>query len=324
VLTAAALFGAVTPAQLQSEPLPSPALPFTVLPSPPLQTAPPAGRETVPQPRAPLKVGVTLHPYYSWTRNIVAGTDVEVRSVLPGEVDAGSYQPRPQDVLKLKDLDVLVMNGLGHDDFIAAMLTAAGNESLLKLTPSDATPTLKGAHGEAANSHTFISFTNAIQQTYFLERELAKLRPEHAAAFHRNATGYARRLRKIKADAAAALKDVAEPRLAAVHDGYAYLLQEFGLEAAVVIEPAHGLVPSAAELSTAIAGLRRERLTVILSEESFPAPLLEVVRKEAGAAVHVLSHVATGDYTDEKFEREMAENAAVLVRALAPETKSRE
>ncbi len=272
----------------------------------------------------PLKVGVTLHPYYSWTRAIVAGTDVEVRSLLPGDVDAGSYQPRPQDVAKLKELDVLVRNGLGHDDFIGAMLTAAGNTTLRQLTPSDATPTLKGAHGEAANSHTFISFTNAIQQTYFLERELTKLRPQHAATFHRNATAYARKLRKIKADAAVALAEVAQPRVATVHDGYAYLLQEFGLEAAAVIEPAHGLVPSAAELAAAIGTIRREKLSVIFTEESFPAPLLEVVRREGGATVHVLSHVATGDYTDDKFEREMAENAAVLVRALAPAAKSGE
>ncbi|MBM4014974.1 MAG: ABC transporter substrate-binding protein [Planctomycetes bacterium] len=283
------------------------------------QEAPPAAGPT-----APLRVGVTLHPYFSWTRAIVAGTDVEVRSLLPGDVDAGSYQPRPEDVAKLKDLDVLVRNGLGHDDFIAAMLTAAGNSSLRQLTPSDATPTLQGAHGEAANSHTFISFTNAIQQTYYLERELAKLRPQHAATFHRNATAYARKLRKIKADAALALAEVAQPRVATVHDGYAYLLQEFGLEAAVVIEPAHGLVPSAAELAAAIGSIRREQLTVIFTEEGFPAPLLEVVRREAGAAVHVLSHVATGDYTDDKFEREMAENAAVLVRALVPPTKSGE
>lgn len=37
-----------------------------------------------------LKIGVTLHPYYSWTKNIV-GTlpGYEVRSILPGEIDAG-------------------------------------------------------------------------------------------------------------------------------------------------------------------------------------------------------------------------------------------
>src|SRR5688572_8049011 len=76
----------------------------------------------------PLKVGVTLHPYYSWTRAIVAGTDVEVRSLLPGEVDAGNYQPRVEEIRKLAELDVLVVNGLGHDDFVTAMVEASGNK----------------------------------------------------------------------------------------------------------------------------------------------------------------------------------------------------
>lgn len=266
----------------------------------------------------PLKVGVTLHPYFSWTRAIVAGTDVEVRSLLPGEVDAGNYQPRVEEIRKLAELDVLVVNGLGHDDFVAAMVDASGNKTLQTLRPSDATPTLRGAHGEAANSHTFLSFTNAIQQTYWLERQLAALRPQWAAKFHENATAYAKKLRKVKAAAAAQLAEIEQPRVATVHDGYAYLLQEFDLEAAVVIEPAHGLVPSAAELARSIDQIRKEKLTVLFSEESFPAPLLEVVRKEAAAEVFVLSHVATGDYTDEKFEVEMAENAATLVRALRP------
>ena len=42
-------------------------------------------------PRPPLKVGVTLHPYYSWTRNVVRGTDVE--RPISGEAGA-SWRPR--------------------------------------------------------------------------------------------------------------------------------------------------------------------------------------------------------------------------------------
>ena len=54
----------------------------------------------------PLRVGVTLHPYYSWTKNVAGdGPEVEVRPILPGEVDAGNYQPRPEDIRKLSDLN---------------------------------------------------------------------------------------------------------------------------------------------------------------------------------------------------------------------------
>ena len=77
---------------------------------------------------APLKIGVTLHPYYSWTANVVGNLPgYEVRAILPGEIDAGDYQPRPEDIKKLVDLDAIVVNGIGHDDFIFPMLKASGN-----------------------------------------------------------------------------------------------------------------------------------------------------------------------------------------------------
>src|SRR5579864_7941207 len=78
-----------------------------------------------------LVIGVTLHPYYSWTRNIVGDLPgFEVRPILPGEIDAGDYQPRPEDIRKLADLDALVVNGIGHDDFISPMLRASGNRKV--------------------------------------------------------------------------------------------------------------------------------------------------------------------------------------------------
>src|SRR4030095_11665366 len=49
-----------------------------------------------------LQIGVTLHPYCSWTKSLVGDAPgVEVRSILPGEVDAGNYQPRPEDIKKI-------------------------------------------------------------------------------------------------------------------------------------------------------------------------------------------------------------------------------
>ena len=73
---------------------------------------------------AALRVGVTLHPYYSWVANTIAGIPgAEVVPVLPGEIDAGNYQPSPDDIAKLTQLDAIVINGIGHDDFIRDMIT---------------------------------------------------------------------------------------------------------------------------------------------------------------------------------------------------------
>jgi zinc transport system substrate-binding protein len=258
-----------------------------------------------------LKIGVTLHPYYSWTANIVGNLPgYEVRALLPGDIDAGDYQPRPQDIKRMADLDVLVVNGIGHDDFIFPMLKASGNTRVTVIRVNAETPMIR------ANSHTFISFSNAIQQTYFIQRALARLRPQDAATLQQNAAEYARRLRLIKAKAASQLAEATITRVVTVHDGYGYLLQEFGLEVGGVVQPSHGLTPSAAELRDMVALLRREKIAVVFSEATFPEPLLKVLRDEAGVNVYIISHIASGPFTADKFEREMQTNAETMIRAL--------
>jgi zinc transport system substrate-binding protein len=272
-------------------------------------------------PGPPLKVGVTLHPYYSWTANIVAGTGVEVRPILPGEVDAGDYQPRPEDIKKLADLDAIVINGVGHDDFILDMIKASGNAKLTIIRPNDGVPLLKAANGGTVNSHTFISFSNAIQQTYAIAKALGGLRPDLAPAFQKNAADYARRLRAMKSRAADRLVDARVNRVITVHDGYGYLMQEFGIDIAGVVEPAHGLVPSAQELGQMVDLIKRQNIRVVFSEETFPQPLLNVLRDEGGARVYIISHIASGAYTPDKFEVEMQKNIDAMVQALVTDPR---
>jgi zinc transport system substrate-binding protein len=269
---------------------------------------------------APLKIGVTLHPYYSWTKNVV-GTlpGYEVRPILPGEIDAGDYQPRPDDIKKLVDLDAIVINGLGHDDFIMPMIKSSGNTKLTIIRVNETTPQIHAVHGTGVNSHTFISFTNAIQQAYAIQKALTALRPADAAALQRNASEYARRLRLIKSKGAQQLAEARITRVVTVHDGYGYLLQEFGLEVAGVVQPAHGLTPSAGELRDMVKLLQKEKIRVVFSEETFPEPMLKVLRDEAGVKVYIITHIASGEYTADKFEREMQRNVDTMVRALVTE-----
>src|SRR6185295_128773 len=272
------------------------------------------------QPRPTLKIGVTLHPYYSWTRNVVGDLPgYEVRSILPGEIDAGDYQPRPDDIKKLVDLDALVVNGIGHDDFIMPMLKASGNQKIVIIRPNETTPQIRAVHGSGVNSHTFISFTNAIQQTYAIQKAIAALRPQDGAALQKNAADYARRLRLIKSKAAQQLADAKITRVVTVHDGYGYLLQEFGLEVAGVVQPAHGLTPSAAELRDMVKLLQRDKIRVVFSEETFPPPMLKVLKDEGSVKAYIITHIASGEYTADKFEREMQRNVDTMIRALVIE-----
>jgi zinc transport system substrate-binding protein len=82
-----------------------------------------------------------------------------------------------------------------------------------------------------------------------------------------------------------------------------------------VVQPAHGLTPSAAELRDMVTLLRREKIRVVFSEETFPQAMLKVLQDEAGVKVHLITHIASGAYTADKFEREMQKNADTMIRA---------
>lgn len=277
--------------------------------------------ETKPAPVATapstFRIGVTLHPYYSWAANLVAGVKgAEVVPLLPGNLDADNFQPSADDIAKIGTLDAIVINGIGHDDFIRDMIKASGNQKLRVVEINAETPTVKSAHGDAPNSHTFISFTNAIQETNYLAKQLDALRPADAAKIDANAAAYTGKLAAILAAKQQALAKPKIVRVVTVHDGYSYLLRELGITLGGVVQPAHGLTPSSKELGDMIELMKKEQLTVVLTEEDFPDKLLSTLKDATGANVYIISHIAAGTYSPDEFETVMTKNADTLVKAL--------
>jgi len=76
-----------------------------------------------------LKIGASLHPYYSWVKNIVGDT-ATISTLIPPGSDPHTYQPMPADLEHLQGLDVLIINGLGHDGFVDPMLKATDHKEL--------------------------------------------------------------------------------------------------------------------------------------------------------------------------------------------------
>ena len=56
-----------------------------------------------------------------------------------------------------------------------------------------------------------------------------------------------------------------------------------------------------------------------VSEETFPEAMLKVLKDEGGAKVYIITHIASGAYTADKFEREMQRNVDTMIRALVTE-----
>lgn len=283
---------------------------------------------------APLRVGVTLHPYHSWLANIL-GPAGEAVPLIPEGFNPHAYEPRAEDIRRLDTLDVVVLNGIGHDDFAERMIQASARPDLPAIEANRDVPLLAATGstssrlgnnrmvgGKIVNSHTFLSTTGAIRQVQTIARDLGAMQPENATLFRDNARAYAQRLRKMRAEAMAGLAEVPDAsfRIATIHGAYDYLLREFGLEVTAVVEPAHGIEPSPAQLTKTIEQIRDLDVRVIFSELNFPSPYVDTIERETGIRLYPLSHIIYGPYAPEKFEVEMAENYATVLRAIREQT----
>jgi zinc transport system substrate-binding protein len=269
-----------------------------------------------------LKVGITLHPYYSFVANLV-GDRAEVVPLIEAGFNPHNYTPRPQDMKRATTLDALVVNGIGHDEFAFRILEAAGRKGKLRLIYANdgvALIPLAGAGGDVkiVNPHTFVAMTAAIQQIYTVARALGEVDPKNAAFYRDNARTYTTRIRRMKADFIAQLADVDVSRFscATMHDAYGYLMQEFGLRVAAVIEPRHGVQPTARQLAETIERIKAANVHVLFAEKYFASRLSDSIRAATGVEIYSFSHISDGAFTPQKFEEEMRENLQTLVRAV--------
>src|SRR5690606_34562724 len=175
---------------------------------------------------APLKIGVTLHPYYSFAANIVGDRAAVVPLIEAGN-NPHNYTPQPNDMKRVLEMDALIVNGIGHDEWAFEIVRAAGVEGKLRLIYANdgvALIPLPADEGQAkvVNPHTFVSTTAAIQQIYTIARALGELDPDNAAYYRDNARAYATRIRRLKAEYTAKLADldVSQFRCATMHGAY--------------------------------------------------------------------------------------------------------
>ena len=274
-----------------------------------------------------LKIGVSLHPYYSWVKNIVGDTARVTPLIAPGS-DPHTYQPMPADLEHLQNLDVLVINGAGHDEFVNPMLKATDHKNLKIINTSKGLPLLpsftqhyafEGDNNKVSyNSHTYIAITGAVQQIQMIARELGKLCPDQAKMYKKNARAYAKKLRNMLSAALAKIDniDTNKLRIATVHDGYAYLFQELGIEVAAVVQPRHGIEPSARQLQDTIKRIKRAKVNILFAELDYKKQYVDIIFQETGCRIYSLSHVSKGEYTKDFFAQAMQKNLDDIVLAL--------
>jgi len=262
-----------------------------------------------------LQIGITLHPYYSYVSNIV-GDRADVLPLIASGFNPHNYQLNPADIERLNTLDALVVNGIGHDLFATNTVDRLQPKNLTVIYANQDVPLI--GHDEKVNPHTFVSIDAAIRQVYTIAKGLGALDPDNKTFFLRNALAYAKELRSLKKPVQQALlnKDLSTIRIASTHGAYAYLLQEFGLTVSAIIEPAHGVSPSASQLEETIQTIRKLKVDVLFTELNMANQYVSLIENETGIKIYYFSHMTHGEYSKDMVENEMRYNLSKLAEAL--------
>jgi zinc/manganese transport system substrate-binding protein/zinc transport system substrate-binding protein len=264
----------------------------------------------------------TTFPIYQITRNVVKDREgVQVQLMLPSQLGCPhDYALTPQDMQTLAKAEVLVVNGLGLEEFLGAPVSNA-NDKLIVIDSSKGIGEIlqypeghscgvcetskHDSHGEvgghhhhhhhhsAANPHLFASPRMAAKLALNIAAQLSKADPAGRDAYTDSAKTYAEKMDTLADEMAALGKRLQNNRIVPTHGIFDYLARDMGLEVVAVMQ-AHGQEPSASEMLALVNTIREKRAGGIFTEPQYPEKVGKTLAKETGLAVALLDPVASG------------------------------
>lgn len=219
----------------------------------------------------------------------VGGDRVSVRSLVPAGGEPHTFDPRPSDVTAFVEADLVVMNGLGLDDWAVDLVSEAGSQAPVLRLAED----LPGAdyiadeEENGTNPHLWLDVAYAIGYVERISASLADVDPDGAEGYAQRAAGFVAELEGLDMFARDQLAAIPTERRRVVsfHDAFPYFAAAYGLEVVGTVLEAPGQDPSAGQVAALIDAIRESEARAILSEDQFPSELVDQIAAETGVAV---------------------------------------
>ncbi len=251
------------------------------------------------------------------------GGAVHVTSLVPAGGDPHTYEPTPSDVRAISAADLVVMNGLGVDDWLTPLLAEAKRpaSSLVELGPEEPGVTYLAGSGGAGSVNPHLWLNVAYGELY-VKRIVAGLQaaaPARAAQLQASGDAYLARLETLDAAIRAEVATIppANRKLVSYHDAFPYFAAAYGLTIVGTVVPAPGQDPSAGQVVALIDAIRASGVRAIFSEAQFNPKIEQQLAAEAGVTVvSNLYNDALGAPPADTYEGMMQWDADRVVEAL--------
>ena len=231
----------------------------------------------------------------------VGGDKVNVRTLVGADEDAHAFQPRPSDARAIGASALVVVNGLGFDDWMTRLARSGGFKGQI-VVASAGVNTLamvdgdehghdshahQHGHAHAADPHAWQDLGNAQRYVANIAAALALADPTHADTYRANAERYNGELKALDSEIRAAFAALPSERRKVVssHDAFAYFGQAYGIRFLSPVGVSNNAEPTAKGVASLIRQLKTEEIPAIFIENVVDPRLIERIRSESGAQI---------------------------------------
>src|SRR5437773_1492932 len=165
-----------------------------------------------------LKVLTSFLPVYCFTVN-VAGDLAQVECLLPPGATPHDFQLGPSDKRKFDDADLLIVNGLGAEQWLDRELKHAPHKKVVAMS--------RGM--TATNMHIWLDPVLAQYAVTNILQALQIADPPNAGAYAKNADGFFVKLQALDQQFRNGLAPATGAAIVTYHDAFSHLVKPYGL-----------------------------------------------------------------------------------------------
>lgn len=224
----------------------------------------------------------------------VAGDRLKVGSLLPVGMDPHAFSPAPQDVIKITESDLLIINGAGLESWLEPVLQNAGGQRRLVEAasgiafrqPSAGNPGTDEVDGDP---HFWFDPLLVIRYTENIRDGLMAADPAGSEIYRQNADAYIQLLRELDGWIVSEVAQIPPARrlLVTDHETFGYFAERYGFTISGVIVPSYssGAAPSAQQLAGLVEKIRASASPAVFLEAGSSPQLAEQLASQTGIAV---------------------------------------
>jgi len=260
----------------------------------------------------------------------VGGEHVEVFDLVEEGGNPHRFEPRPEDLARLKKSALILAAGKGLEPYLSRIQDTLANTTVLdvgKTIPSLSVCSAHHGHGckhdhgdGSTDPHWWHSIDHMSRASRIIETALIQHDPDHQAVYHKQAQSYRERLGKLKRWAKLELAKVprGQRKLVTAHNAFGYFADEFGFEVIAIagLNQEQGTAPK--ELAATIDSVRNAAVPTIFPEAYMSTKSIESVAKETGTSIGT-ALISDGNGSGEAagFEGMIRHNVMAITQALA-------